>query len=107
MKNAFSFLTPRLDDMANRLAFKIAAYLGTGLGLGGVDHVADSTPHTGHWWCLHAVTDVVITSILYADGTSSGSLAGVTILGGDRIYGQIESVTLASGRVELYRAMIP
>jgi hypothetical protein len=105
MKNAFSFFTPLLSDMANRLAYKAAIYLGTGLGLGGVDHFADAAAHAGDWWCLHAVSDTVISSVTYASGTSSGSLAGATILAGDRVYGNITGVTLTSGRVEMYRAM--
>jgi hypothetical protein len=105
MKNAFSFFIPRLDDVLNRLAWKMAIYLGTGLGLGGVDHYSDAAAHTGDWWCLHAVTDTVIGSVTYASGTSSGTLAGATILAGDRIYGNITGVTLTSGRVEMYRAM--
>jgi len=104
--NAFSFLTPRLDDALQRLTFKVASYLATGLGLGGVDHYADTAKHDGNWWCLHAVGDTVITSISYKPNTSSGSLAGATVLGGDRIYGQIISITLASGRVEMYRASV-
>jgi hypothetical protein len=102
--NAFTYLIPRLDDLLNRLTYKIASYLATGLGLGGVDHVADTAKHDGHWWCLHAVSDTVISAIVYKNGTSSGSLNGATILGGDRVYGQIESITLTSGRVEMYRA---
>src|SRR5258705_10498683 len=105
MKNAFSYFVPRLDDVLNRLAWKMASYLGTGLGLGGVDHIADASAHTGDWWCLHAVSDSVISAITYVSGTSSGSLSGATILAGDRIYGNIISVTLTSGRIEMYRAL--
>lgn len=106
MKNAFSFFTPRADDVLQRLANKIAAYLSVGLGLGGVDHVADTAAHNGDWWCLHALGgDVVISSITYASGTAGGSAAGATISKSDRIYGHIISFTLTSGRVEAYRSL--
>lgn len=100
-----SFQFPKRDDGQNVLLWRVASILGTGLGLGGVDHVADTAQHEGHWWCLHAIGgDVVFTSVTYSDD-STGSLAGVTLAEGDRIYGQIVAFKLASGRVEAYRAL--
>lgn len=103
---ASAFIVPRLDDTEARLAFKAAAILATGLGLSGTDWVTDTGTHTGQFWCFHAVTDCVIAAITYKDGTSTGSPVGLTIKGGDRIYGNILSLRLTSGAGELYRASI-
>ncbi len=102
---ASTFQTPKLDDTESMSMRKVARYLACGLGLGGVDIYADASAHTGTWWCMHAITDTVVSSITYAPGTSSGSLAGKTILAGDRIYGQILGFTATSGTFELYRAV--
>lgn len=105
MNSPLTFLIPKLEDGTNRLLWKIASYLGVGLGLGGVDHVSDTAEHVGNWWCLHAMGgDVVFTSVTYGDGNNSGSLAGATLSNGDRTYGNIIKYKLASGRVEAYRA---
>jgi hypothetical protein len=95
---------PRHDDTEQRLLFKTAALIATGLGVGGVDWVSDTSAHVGHWWVFHAVTASVITDIQYKAGTSTGFPTGVTLAAGDRIYGDIISLTLASGIGELYRA---
>jgi hypothetical protein len=88
------------------LLYKIDGLLATGLGLGGVDWVTDTAAHAGTWWIFHAVSDSVISAITYATGFSSGSAAGQTVKAGDRIYGPITSLTLASGAGELYRPAI-
>lgn len=97
-------ILPRHDDIDKQ--FKIAAILATGLGLGGVDWVTDGFPHTGDWWCFHAVNNCTIASITYQPGTSSGNPAGAVLNAGDRIYGHIISITLTSGTGELYRPAI-
>lgn len=102
--NAKSFITPLVNDPQQRLEFKTAAYLATGLGLAGVDWVTNTSAHTGKWWIFHAVTDCVIASVTYSAGSGSGFPAGVTLKAGDRIYGQIIGLTLTSGTGELYRA---
>lgn len=104
--SAASFITPRIDDSSQRLEFKSAAALATGLGLSGVDDIDDTNQHNGVWWCFHALTNCVFTSVTYKDGTSSGSKAGKTLLAGDRIYGQIIGIKLSSGQGEAYRAAI-
>jgi len=93
---------PRYDDTQARLQQKATALLFGGLGLAGVDVVSGAM--LGKWWVFHAITDCVITSITYEPGTSTGSLAGVTIKAGDRIYGNILGLSLTSGTGELYRA---
>jgi hypothetical protein len=105
--NAKSFgAVPVFGDMDNRLLFKIASSLATGLGIAGIDWVTDTAAHIGSWWAFHAVTDCVLGEVLYAPGTSTGDGSGVTIKAGDRIYGQIISMTLVSGDGELYRGAI-
>lgn len=98
---------PRHDDTEQRLLVKIAAALTVGIGLGGSDYVSDATSHTGNWLILHAIEDTVISSLTYRSGTRGGaSLAGKTIKAGDRLYGEIVSIQLTSGSVELYRATL-
>lgn len=94
-----------MDDTAQRLGWKSANFLYTGLGLAGSVRVSDTSAHTGKFWIFHAITDCVISAITYGtDFGSGGAAAGDTIKAGDRIYGQIESLTLTSGTGELYRA---
>jgi len=78
-----------------------------GLGLAGAERVADTAVHAGHYWIFHAITDCEITGITYAAAVPGGAAAGDTVLAGDRIYGEIHSLTLASGTGELYRATAP
>ena len=92
-----------MDDTAQRLLFKIAGYLGVGLGQLGSVRVADTSVHTGTFSVFHALTDSVVSSITYAGG-SGGVAAGDTIKQSDRIYGVITSISLASGTGELYLA---
>lgn len=101
---ATSFFEPRNDDTIQRIEWKSARMLFTGLGLAGVDWVTDTAAHNGSWWIFHAVTDCVIAAVSYVPGASSGSPAGLTLKAGDRIYGPITSLTLTSGSGELYRA---
>jgi hypothetical protein len=95
---------PKLDDTQQRLEWKIASLLFAGMGLAGNVWVTDNAAHTGNFWCFHAVTDCVIAAITYATGTSTGSPVGLTVKAGDRIYGNILSLTLSSGSGELYIA---
>lgn len=105
--NFWSLVVPRFDDLAQKLAWKTAAILSAGMGLGGNDIVTDANTHSGDWWCLHAWTDCVFTSITFRSGTSTGSLAGKTLLAGDREYGNIIAFQLASGTLVATRAAIP
>jgi hypothetical protein len=102
-QNVFS--RPASGDTDNNLLRKINGILATGAGLGGVDQFSDAAAHTGDWGIVHAVTDVVIGAIVYAPATQAGSLAGVTLKAGDRIYGSIKSFSAASGTYELYRTV--
>jgi hypothetical protein len=103
---ASTFIHPLLDDTAQRLLWKIANSLYTGLGLSGAERVNDTATHTGAYWVFHAITDCVLTSISYGNPTG-GAAAGDTIKAGDRIYGNITSLRLLSGTGELYRASMP
>lgn len=94
-----TFNTPRNDDTSQRLEWKIARYLAAGLGLGGV--VTASGTKTGTFWIFHALSESVVT-VVYGDGTSQ---TGITVGAGDRIFGDIRSLTLTSGTGELYNAV--
>jgi hypothetical protein len=104
--NAKTILIPQISDGQPRLEFKTAAFLATGLGLPGVEWVNNASAHPGKWWIFHAVTDCTIAAITYAPGFGSGFPAGTVLKAGDRIYGQIISLTLTSGTGELYKAAI-
>jgi len=97
---------PASGDTDNNLLRKILGILALGAGLGGVDQFSDAAIHTGTFGIVHAVTDVVIGSITYASGTSSGTLSGATIKAGDRIFGDIRTFQAASGTFELYRSVL-
>ncbi len=101
---------PAQGDNTNNYLYKMLAVLAAGLGMGGSDYVADASPHAatfGEWVIIHAVTDTVFASVTYKPGfPHTGSLAGVTLKAGDRIYGEITAFQLTSGSVEAYRATI-
>jgi hypothetical protein len=107
---ATSFIQPKLDDTQARLLFKMASILFTGEGLAGVDWINGAATATAwntgivQWWCFHAVTACVISSITYQAGTSTGFPGVVTLSAGDRIFGNITNFVLTSGTGELYRA---
>lgn len=107
MATARTMIYPLISDDKNRLDWKTANFLFTGLGLAGVDWVTDTVMHSGKWWIFHAVSDCVLTAVNYEVGYSSGSPAGLTLKAGDRIYGPILSIQLTSGQGELYRASVP
>lgn len=102
VRAAGSTVKPLHSDDIQALLRKIGSYLATGLGLYGVKSVTNTATNTGNFWIYHALTDSVIAAITYADG-SSGPV-GQTVKAGDRIYGQITSLTLTSGTGELYNA---
>lgn len=86
-------------DTDNKLYQKIADVLAIALGQRGHDRFNGATSATaGTWAILHAITASVVT--VTRDGVTE---AGISLIAGDRIYGQISSVTVTSGDVELYR----
>jgi hypothetical protein len=104
MANFFTTFFPRFDDAPQKLLWKQAAILCTGIGLGGNDIVAGAATVSGDWWVLHALGgDCVFNSVTFKPGTSTGSLAGKTLSNGDRLYGNIIGFDLASGTIVAYR----
>lgn len=100
--NTKTFITPLMSDDIQALLRKIATYLAEGLGLFGVKAITGAATSTGKFWVFHAITDSVVASVTYADGSTF--TGGSTVKAGDRIYGQIVSITLTSGTGELYIA---
>jgi hypothetical protein len=101
---SFGANKPRNDDTAQRLLWKIAVLLSEGLGGGGVLAVTGAGTYAntpGLFSTYHALTDTVIGSIVYSDGSSF--LAGATVKAGDRISGNIKSIVITSGTGELYK----
>jgi len=96
---------PRNDDTAQRLLWKIASLLAIGLGCPGVAAVTGAGTYTGNFAIYHALTDTVITSVTYSGCGNSSFVPGSTVLAGDRIYGNFESLVIASGTGELYRGI--
>lgn len=105
-KSFFFRIVPRFDDLLQVLLKKATAILATGIGVGGNDIIRDTQSHVGEWFVLHVFEDSVIGSVTFRAGSSSGTLAGATIKGGDRIFGIINEVTLTSGSAILYRTVV-
>src|SRR6185436_4172447 len=95
---------PRNDDTAQRLLWKIAELLSVGLGGNGVLAVTGGGTYTGLFGVYHAVTDTVIASVTYSDGSTF--LTGATLKAGDQIAGNITSIVITSGTGELYRRIV-
>lgn len=102
---AATYVIPQTSDDAQALLRKIAGYLAVGLGLYGVKTITGAATVTGNFWVFHALADTVVSSVTYADGSTF--TAGSTVKAGDRIYGRITSITIASGTGELYVAGAP
>jgi hypothetical protein len=96
--------TPLNNDTAQRLLWKIAELLSVGLGGNGVLAVTGAGTFTGLFGIYHALTDTVVTSVTYSDGSSFAG--GSTVKAGDRIFGNIKSIVIASGTGELYRRLV-
>lgn len=92
---------PRLDDTAQRLLWKIAELLSAGLGGNGVEAVSGAGTYTGLYAIYHALTDTVVTSVTYSDGSTF--TGGSTVKAGDQIAGNITSIVISSGVGELYK----
>jgi hypothetical protein len=95
---------PRNDDTAQRLLWKIAELLSVGLGGNGVDAVTGAGTFTGLFGVYHALTDTVVTSVSYTDGSTFPG--GATVKAGDQIAGNIKSIVIASGTGELYKRAV-
>lgn len=101
---SFPASKPRNDDTAQRLLWKIAVLLSEGLGGGGVLAVGGAGTFTGPFTIYHALTDTVVTSVTYSDGSTFAG--GSTVKAGDQIAGAIKSIVIASGAGELYRSIV-
>lgn len=71
-------------------------YLGSGAA--GSETFDDTNPHTGSWFCLHALDDAVIAAVT----GNATNLAGKTISKGDSIFGRFTAITLTSGILTCY-----
>jgi len=80
----------------NKLFQKMTDTLAIALGQRGHDRYTSGT-NLGEWAILHALAASTVTVI------REGTTETITLIAGDRIYGQITSVTVTSGDVELYR----
>ena len=101
---SFGVSKPRNDDTAQRLLWKIASLLAEGLGGGGVLAVSGAGTYTGAFAIYHALTDTVIASVTYSDGSTF--VPGSTVKAGDQIAGNIKSIVITSGTGELYRQIV-
>jgi len=95
---------PRNDDTAQRLLWKIAELLSVGLGGNGVEAVTGAGTHTGLFGVYHALSDTVIASVTYSDGSTF--TGGSTVKAGDQIAGNITSIVITSGTGELYKRIV-
>jgi hypothetical protein len=95
---AFREVRPMRADSDNNLLTKIVESLAMSVGLRGHDLYSAPGDHTGEWVVLHAIT--ACTVIVNRDGVPEN----ITLVAGDRIYGQITLVNVSSGTAEVYRA---
>ena len=93
---AFRDLRAVGHETDNKLFQKITDSLAIALGQRGHDRYTSGT-NLGEWAILHAIAASTVTIV--RDTVSET----ITLIAGDRIYGQITSVTVTSGDVELYR----
>lgn len=81
------------------------AYTEQSLGKRGSEVVSDTSAHTGRFVALVAGPEgAVISSITVSNKTNASALASLSLPAGYTTYGDITSVTLTSGVVELYNA---
>jgi hypothetical protein len=85
-------------DSDNNLLTKIVESLAISVGLRGHDLFSAAGVNTGEWVVLHAITAATVS--VNRDGVSEI----ITLVAGDRIYGQITEVNVTSGTAEVYRA---
>jgi hypothetical protein len=105
MGYAISRFKPLNDDTAQRLNWKVASMLFTGLGLVGSERVVGPDGvHVGKYWIFHALTNCTVASITYSTNAPGAVVVGDVIVAGDRIYGEIRTFALTSGTGELYLA---
>ena len=95
---AFREVRPMRADSDNNLLTKIVESLAMSVGLRGHDLFSAAGVNTGEWVVLHAITACNV--IINRDGVSEN----ITLVAGDRIYGQITEVNVTSGTAEVYRA---
>ncbi len=95
---------PRNDDTAQRLLWKIAELLSVGLGGNGVLAVTGAGTYAGLFGVYHALTDTVVASVTYSDGSTFAY--GATVRAGDQIAGNITSIVISSGTGELYKRAV-
>ena len=105
MNIANQLTLPVPQDGANQLLSKIARNSAASIGQYGLVVASDTNAKTGLFVCIHAVTDSVIASATAETGFSmTGSLNGVTLKAGDRIFGRFSAFTLTSGTAIGYLA---
>ena len=95
---AFREVRPMRADSDNNLLTKVVESLAMSVGLRGHDLYSAAGVHTGEWVVLHAITAATVAIV--RDGASET----ITLVAGDRIYGQITSVNVTAGTAEVYRA---
>ena len=97
MRTMLKRYVPNFDDTEQRLAYKIACYLSTGLSQGKTTYISAGETKQGNFAIIHAFEDCVFSAITFAPGSTEGTFVGRTLLAGDRAYLQATSLTLASG----------
>lgn len=108
MRTLLKRFCPNFDDLPQRLAYKMACYLNTGLGQGGITYISAGETKTGGPFCvLHAWEDTLITAITFAPGSANGTCVGRVLLAGDREYFICTSITIGSGFATLSHSSQP
>lgn len=66
----------------------------------GGNFIANTTPVTGHWYAIHAITETTFTTLESSNIT--GTLNAITLAAGAVLHGHFNAITLATGSVIAY-----
>ena len=105
MNSIAQLVIPVPQDGTNNLLAKIARNSAASTGQYGLVVATDTAAKTGPFSCIHALADSVLATVTKEAGYDlTGSLDGVTLKAGDRIFGRFASFTLTSGKAIGYLA---
>ncbi len=92
---------PDESDSLLQALCRVGVQQARAFGAYGAVSVTDTSVNTGKYCAIHVVADCVFTTLT---GSVSGTRTGITFPAGFIIYGIFTVVTLASGKVLLYKS---
>lgn len=87
-------------------------YLHNGRGEQGGEVIADTAAHTpadgASFWAAGVVmADAVLSAVTMPGFDNSDNLLGLTLFAGTVLYGRVDSITLASGVIQMFNYVDP